>query len=122
MPALSKGSVGQKGEKLAVAYLKKHGYKIIQQNFRCKFGEVDIIGYDHGTFCFIEVKTRTTETFGLPELAVTKSKQRQITRVARYYLGRKKIVDKIPCRFDIVAITLGGEKPVVKLIKNAFIL
>lgn len=120
MPLSNKGLIGQAGEKVAVAFLKKHGYRIIQQNFRCKFGEIDIIAYHRKTFCFIEVKARTTKAFGLPEQAVTKRKQKQIIRVTQYYLKRNKITDRICCRFDIVAISLDEGKPEVKLIKNAF--
>ena len=68
----------------------------------------------------MEVKTRTDIEFGFPEESVDKRKQRQIIQTAKYYLKRKKITDDIPCRFDVVAIVLGGEETEINLIKNAF--
>jgi putative endonuclease len=117
----NKQLLGATGEELALKHLKKNGYRIIEQNFRTKLGEIDIIGFNEKAICFIEVKTRTDESFGSPEEAVNKRKQRQIINTARYYLMRKKIPPETPCRFDVVAVILDGEKEVINLIKNAFI-
>jgi putative endonuclease len=118
---LSKKDLGALGEKLALDYLEKQGYRIIQSNFKCGFGEIDIIAYQRKVICFIEVKTRSTDQFGRPEEAVTRAKQERQKRIVQYYLYKKKIPPEIPCRFDIVSIKLTGDKPEVKLITNAFI-
>ncbi len=114
-------SVGAQGELLAVKFLKKNGYKILQRNYRCKTGEIDIVGYDHGAIAFIEVKTRFSDAYGPPELAVTDGKKRQITRVALHYVAEKKI-QGLDLRFDVVSIFYPQiEKyPTIKLFKNAF--
>jgi len=119
---LNNQDTGKRGETLAVDFLKKSKYKIIEQNFRSRWGEIDIIGYNDKTICFIEVKTRTNTDFGRPEESVTRSKQQQVIRTARYYLKRKKILENIPCRFDVVSVILKAVSPEINLIKNAFIL
>jgi putative endonuclease len=118
---LNNQSTGKQGETLAVDFLKKNKYKIIEQNFHSRWGEIDIIGYNEKTICFIEVKTRTNTEFGRPEESVTRAKQLQIIRTARYYLKRKKIPDNIPCRFDVISIILREPSPEISIIKNAFI-
>jgi putative endonuclease len=82
-------------------------------------GEMDLIAKEKDTLTFIEVKTRTSTTFGPPQLAVTKFKQRQLSKTALYFLKEKKIED-VKARFDVVAILLipGGEE--IELIKDAF--
>lgn len=116
-----KRTIGSEGEQLAVKFLKKNGYKILQRNYWCKSGEIDIICYDHGTIVFVEVKTRYSDKYGPPELSVTKAKKRQIIRVALHYLAKKKIED-IALRFDVVAIfySPAKEHPAITLFKNAF--
>ena len=116
-----KRSIGAQGEQLAVKFLKKNGYKILQRNYRCKTGEIDIVGYDRGTITFIEVKTRFSEVYGPPELAVTDGKKRQIIKVALHYVAEKKI-EAFDLRFDVVSIFYPPvEKyPTITLFKNAF--
>lgn len=114
--------LGKIGEALALKYLKRHGYKILEQNYRSQFGEIDIIAKDKEILTFIEVKTRKSSEFGLPQESVDIHKQRQIAKVALIYLAKRNI-EEIDCRFDIVAITsLLGQKPKIELIKNAFCL
>lgn len=117
---LNNQGTGKQGEIIAVDFLKKNKYKIIEQNFRSRWGEIDIIGYNEKTICFIEVKTRTNTEFGRPEESVTRAKQLQIIRTARYFIKRKKIPDNIPCRFDVISIILEGSFPEINLIKNVF--
>lgn len=116
----SKKELGTLGERLALDYLKKQGYRIIQTNFKCKFGEIDIIAYHQKAISFIEVKARSTDQFGPPEEAVTRTKQERQKRIAQYYLYKKKIMPEIPCRFDVVSIRLSGKEPQINLIQNAF--
>jgi len=99
--------------------LKKKGYRIIEQNYVCKMGEMDIIAKEKDTLVFVEVKTRTSTAFGPPQLAVTPFKQRQLSKVALNFLTEKKLED-IKARFDVVAILLPPEKEEIELIRNAF--
>ena len=108
-------ALGIFGEKKAVKFLKKHKYKILDTNFTCVLGEVDIVAKDGEYLVFIEVKTRTTAMFGLPKEAVDEQKQRKIILVASYYQKVKRMLDT-PVRFDVVQV-LDGE---IELIKGAF--
>ena len=110
---------GESGESIAVKFLKKNGYKIIEQNYRCKLGEIDIIARDDRVLAFIEVKARRTEEFGGPKWAVTSRKQRKISMVALKYLKDTEQMGK-KARFDVVAIRLLPGDPDVEIIKNAF--
>ncbi len=112
--------LGKTGEALALKYLRRHGYKIIEQNYKTHSGEIDIIAKNKDVLAFIEVKTRQSLEYGLPQEAVDTRKQRQISRVALEYLASKNIQD-VDCRFDIVAITwLKDQKPQIELLKDAF--
>lgn len=110
---------GQEGEKIAANYLKKMRYKIVERNYHCKYGEIDIIALDGEVLAFVEIKTRSSNRHGPPEFAVTKHKQSKIKKSASHYLGKHRIEER-DCRFDIVAITMEkGSKDIV-LYKNAF--
>ncbi len=117
----SRKEVGAKGEKLAAKFLKRKGYKIIQRNYKCKLGEIDIIAKQDRTIVFVEVKTRRTQEFGPPQYAITAAKRGQISRVALLYIREKKMVEQ-NCRFDVIAITFSPEsrKPRIEHIENAF--
>lgn len=110
---------GKEGEKIAAAYLKKKGYSIIEQNYRCPIGEIDIIARDKNELVFVEVKTRKSCALGYPEQAVGIKKQKKMSRLALWYLQEKKMNGSC-ARFDIVAILMlsGGNE--VRLIQNAF--
>lgn len=110
---------GEAGESLAVRSLKKNGYEIIEQNYRCKLGEIDIIARDGRVLTFIEVKARRTSDFGGPKWAVTPRKQRKISMVALKYLKETEQMGK-KARFDVVAIRLLPGDPDIEIIKNAF--
>lgn len=108
-------AVGTVYEKMAGEYLKRKGYEIVEYNFRCRFGEIDIIARDGEYLVFCEVKYRSQKRTGHPLEAVDTRKQRNISKCAMYYLMRKQIWN-VPCRFDVVSI----EGEVLTLIKNAF--
>ena len=108
-------ALGAQAEELACKYLEKMNYKIIEKNFRCRTGEIDMIAFDKGVIVFIEVKYRKDCRLGHPREAVHYYKQRNITKVASYYLISKGQYDK-SCRFDVVEII--GQN--IKLIQNAF--
>ena len=110
---------GKESESIAIRHLKKSGYKILEQNYRNKLGEIDIIAKDKKTLVFIEVKARKSDLFGSPKWAVTPKKQRKISMVALYYLKATK-QSNIKARFDVVAIRSAQDTHRVEIIKNAF--
>ena len=103
---------GQWGEDEACRYLIAHGYKIIARNYRCNFGEIDIIADKKNELTFIEVKSRQTLKFGLPAEAVTKTKQAKIHHTAFDYLQKNSIRYEMIC-FDVIEIFL--ENGIAKL-------
>ncbi len=115
--------LGRKGEKIAGKFLKHKGYKIVQRNYRCRFGEIDLIAVDGEYLVFVEVKTRSESGAISPKHAVGPAKQRRIARLAAHFLCNDSHVKAQPfCRFDVVAVTTdpGGGRPSVELIQNAF--
>jgi len=110
---------GEKSENLAAWYLKQNGYKIIEQNYRNRMGEIDIIAQDRKTIVFVEVKSRRSVRYGSPKFAVTPKKQRTISRVALYYLKTTQQTDA-KARFDVVAIISNRDEPQIEIVKNAF--
>src|SRR5688572_28255294 len=79
-------SLGDRGEMIAAGYLSRNGYKILEKNYRCKLGELDIICQKDGRIFFLEVKTRTTNQFGRPEESVGFLKQKKLIDLAKWYL------------------------------------
>jgi len=116
---MEKKELGKKGEALALRFLKKRGYQIIERNYVCKMGEMDIIAKEKDTLVFVEVKTRTSTTFGPPQLAVDPAKQMQLSKVALSFLKEKRLEDA-KARFDVVAILLGPKGEEIELIRDAF--
>jgi len=110
---------GKHGEDLAFKMLKKMGYKNIIRNYRCPLGEVDLIAEDNGTLVFVEIKTRRGRSIGYAKEAVDARKRRQISKVALAYMKSKDCFES-SARFDVVAISLWGDKPRIEVIKNAF--
>jgi putative endonuclease len=110
---------GAWGEDRAAEFLVREGYRILERNYRCFLGEMDIIAREGRTVVFVEVKTRSSERFGLPQEAIGPQKQRRMTAIALCYLKAHGLLGA-PARFDVAAVRLGegGEK--VTLYKNAF--
>ena len=105
---------------MAVSFLRRRGYRILERNYSCSYGEVDLVAEESGDIVFVEVKTRAGVGYGEPAEAVTIHKQRQIMRVAEHYRIDKKL-GGVPCRFDVVSIVAEpGKKPVFKLYSSAF--
>ncbi len=96
-------AIGRAGEMMAEQYLMDNGYKILERRFRTSTGEVDIVALQGETLVFVEVKTRTSTTFGLPGEAVTAKKQQTIAKVAEQYLQQHDFMDK-PVRFDVIEV------------------
>ena len=112
---------GRRGEEAAYFYLREQGYVIIARNYRSprSRSELDLVGWDGTTLCFIEVKTRTTRAVMPAEAAVDAEKQRDLSRVAREFL--RKIEGDPPFRFDIVSVYFeAGFEPDIELFRNAF--
>ena len=112
--------IGDAGEKIASGFLRKMGYRILESNFRTPFGEIDIIARQKRVIVFVEVKSRTTSSFGPPYLAVTKLKERHIIKNALFYLKRRRIVNAY-WRIDIVSVKLNYDRKLesIELIENA---
>ena len=95
--------IGRQGEDLAVDFLKKNGYQILEKNFRTKLGEIDIIAQDRDTISFVEVKSRTDATLGSPLEAITPFKIKKLSQVALLFLKQRNLFDS-KARFDVVTI------------------
>ena len=118
---MSNKSLGKYGELLARQYLKGQGYRILEENFRNKIGEIDLIAQDGKTICFVEVKTRKSLGQGQPYEAVTPWKIRKLSQMAMSYLKYKFHSLEIPVRFDVISIVQKNDKaPNIQHIKNAF--
>ena len=112
--------LGNIGESLAVNYLKKNKYKIIQTNYKNKIGEIDIIAKKNDTLVFIEVKTRSSFAFGQPKEAITKNKVFKIKNTAISYLKYNNLFDKISVRFDCIEVLGDNLDSEINHIKNIF--
>ena len=109
-------NIGDKAEDVARNYLQQHGIKILESNFRCKAGEIDIIAVEAETLLFIEVKYRKNNTFGTPQEMVTTAKQRKIVTTAALYLQKHAKLANKACRFDVISI----QQNEINWIKAAF--
>lgn len=114
---MNRKAKGDFGEKLAVKYLKKQGYRILNTNFKTELGEIDIVMTDEVTLIFVEVKSRSTDNFGYPSEAVTFHKRGKINQVASQYI-KKFMLFNVDVRFDVVEIYL--EENRINHIVNAF--
>ena len=98
-----KQEFGKEGENYAAEYLEGKKYKILERNFACKRGEIDIIALKDDTIIFVEIKSRTSTKFGLPSEAVTKQKLKHLYKTAEYYLITRNLVN-IDTRIDVIEI------------------
>ena len=113
-------TLGDWGEQQAVEYLQKHGYAIIESNFRCRYGEIDIVAKEGPVWCFVEVRTRKSNRFGRGFESITAVKRIHITKTAVFFLNQRRL-DDAPARFDVVSIDFYTETEYkIELIKNAF--
>ena len=112
----NKRQIGSDYEQKAVQYLLKNGYTILEQNYRNRCGEIDIIARQRGVLVFLEVKYRTTSSYGSPLEAVNWHKQNQIKKVAFFYMMCHGLSEWTPCRFDVIAYE--GDR--LTHIENAF--
>lgn len=113
---LRKKLLGRKGEALTAKYLKARGYKILKRNYKTRFGEADIVALSpDGYTCFVEVKTRESDAFGIPAEAVTNEKRRKYRLMALDWCGR--LGKEVPVRFDVASV-LEGE---LEYFENAYL-
>ena len=111
--------LGKEGERVAERYLQKKGYTLVERNYRCPAGELDLIVLDRRVVVFVEVKTRTGHGFGSPLEAVEFRKQRKMIQAAQFFLAEKRLQQR-DARFDVVGVSWPGRDPVVEHIENAF--
>lgn len=111
--------LGDRGEDLAAAALKKQGYKILERNYRTPLGEIDLIARHGGMLVFIEVKTRRSSKFGSPQEAVHPAKQKRLRHLAEYYLHQQGL-EEVTVRFDVIGILWLQGKPQIEVIQGAF--
>jgi putative endonuclease len=110
---------GQEGERLAERFLRRKGYRLVERNYRCPAGEIDLIALDGHVIVFIEVKTRSGAGFGTPSEAVVPWKQKKMIQTAMFFLHQKRLHNRA-ARFDVIGISWPGREPVFEHIENAF--
>jgi putative endonuclease len=111
--------LGKEGERVAERFLEKKGYRLVERNYRCPLGELDLIVLDRRVVVFVEVKTRTGHGFGSPLEAVEFRKQRKMIQAAQFFLAERRLQQR-DARFDVVGVSWPGREPVVEHIENAF--
>lgn len=115
----NKKARGAQAELLAEAFLQHQGLICIERNYRCAGGEIDLIMRDANTLVFVEVRLRSNRYFAQASETVDYRKQHKLIRAAQHFLLTRRLVDKVPCRFDVVALTgMGSEN--IEWIKSAF--
>lgn len=112
-------SRGAAGEVIAARFLRDKGYTILSSNYRCRFGEIDIIAADRSYIAFVEVKTRRQDARYSPREAVTMAKRRRIIKTALFFLSRSPT--KLQPRFDVIEVVTAIDKPLEPVEVNHFI-
>lgn len=114
-------NTGNNGEAIACRYLITHGLELIEANYACKFGEIDLVMKQQERLIFVEVKTRKSTNFGSPLDFISKSKQKRIVTTAIHYVKKHRNYEKAPLRFDAVGILLQNGDPIhIDWVENAF--
>ena len=111
---------GAQAEAAACAYLQRHGLQLVERNYRCVHGEIDLIMREQQTLVFVEVRFRTGTRFGGAAASVDARKQARLTATALHYLQRHPGAHRQPCRFDVVALTAGIGAEAIEWIRSAF--
>jgi putative endonuclease len=113
-------TLGELGETLACDELRRRGYAILERRYRTRYGEIDIVARHGDVLVFVEVKARAGDAFGSGAEAVTPYKQRRVARMAADFLVRRRLQDR-PCRFDVVSVVMGEERPRIEVFAGAFV-
>jgi putative endonuclease len=111
-------NTGQAGEAAAERHLREHGYRIVERNWRCSFGEIDLVATNENTLVFVEVKASRTRGYIAPEWRVHRDKQEKMRSLARYYM-KSRATDQ-PCRFDVIVVWWAEGRAVIDHIEGAF--
>lgn len=104
----ARAALGSAGERLAAGWLEARGFRVLMRNWRCAYGELDIIAEEQGELVFVEVKTRRGAAYGLPEEAVTAGKRAHLIAASQCYLAESQRETQ-PYRIDVVAVQLDGQ-------------
>jgi len=107
---------GRRAEELAAAYLQQKGLALVERNYRCRYGEIDLIARDGATLVFVEVRMRSADRYGGAARSITAAKRAKLLRAARHYLARVRPVPA--CRFD--ALLVSGDHASIEWLPNAF--
>ncbi|RDV84001.1 YraN family protein [Ammonifex thiophilus] len=111
-----KGLRGKRAEEAAALYLRGAGWEIIERNYRCRWGEIDLIAREGETIVFVEVRSKSNLTFGLPEESIGRRKQEKLRKVARHFLAR--LGRELPCRFDVIAVAWDAATGEIKSLRH----
>ena len=115
-----RAALGARGERLAAQHLESLGYKVVERNYRCPYGEIDIVASEGGDLVFVEVKTRRNQSFGCPSEGVDFRKQQKLVLSGEHYLMEREI-GEVNCRFDVAEVYFLDGRPVtIEIIKGAF--
>lgn len=118
---LNKRNIGQLAEQSALQFLQKKGWKLLEQNYYCHYGEIDLIMHDQADVVFIEVRYRSRIDYGCAAETVNKSKQKKLIKSAKHFLQKKQWLHKVHSRFDIIAVQGIAQQWQLDWIKNAFL-
>ena len=110
-------AAGTRFERLAAQFLQRAGFRVLRTNYTCRGGELDLVCDDAGTLVFVEVRMRASDRHGTPGETVGATKQRRVIHAARHYLATHEL-DDVPCRFDVIAITVEDER--IEHFRDAF--
>lgn len=109
--------VGRAGEAAARSYLQNRGYRLVENNFRCLYGEIDIIAFHGSTLVFVEVRTRTGSSFGTPAESITVEKLNRLKKTALFFMQSRYGVE-VSCRFDLIAVQMEQQNMAVRNIRH----
>lgn len=115
-----KRATGQRGEDLAADYLTQQGFAVVERNYRCQWGEIDIICRQGTLLIFVEVRSKTTDRYGTPEESINRVKMSRIRKTAMDYLRNNPEGRPVKLRFDFIAVTFNDQKGSINHIKGAF--
>jgi putative endonuclease len=118
-PVVDRRAYGDAAEAAAARFLETRGYRIRSRNFRCRYGELDIVAEQGDTVCFVEVRMRSSAVWGDPAHTVSFAKQRRVVKAALHYLFAYDLREKM-MRFDVVSVVGHGEQASVEHIPDAF--
>ena len=111
---------GVSAEQLALRHLRAQGLKPVERNFRCRFGEIDLVMLDADTLVFVEVRFRNSNSFVSAAHTVDARKRRKLTSAARYFLGRRRKYQNHVCRFDVIGVRRSGGEVDITWLRDAF--